>query len=86
MTPLDPSSSTERVALPPGSYSVSYVPADFSGSLMSIRARFSAKVVSQNPFRVVVSDGRFTTARVLAVDAADAELGSRRTSESALIR
>lgn len=85
-TPLDPSERRQRIDLPPGTYSVAYVPVELHGSLTSIRARDDAKVISQNPFRVVVSDGSYTTVRVRAVDGADAKLGARRANDSALVR
>lgn len=77
--PYEPDAAQQRLALPPGSYSVSYSPADLDLELDGPWARQPVRHVSQNPFVVVVSEGRFTPVNVRAEEAAP----SGRTTEEA---
>ncbi|HKO90016.1 MAG TPA: hypothetical protein VJU61_02625 [Polyangiaceae bacterium] len=70
VAPLDPGSNTQRVALPPGSYSVSYSPVVLEGSLGSLRNRAAAKILSANPFLIEVGDGQFLPIDVRAATGA----------------
>lgn len=62
--PLEPDAALQRLELPPGSYTVSYSPTALGFNLESPRARHAVKILSQNPFVVVVSEGRFTPVEV----------------------
>ena len=64
---LDPSQDTQRVALPPGSYTVQYSPVVLEGSLGTLRNRAAAKILSPNPFVIDIADGQFLPIDVRAV-------------------
>lgn len=69
LTPFDPPSTAQRVALPPGSYHVSYVPIELERSLSSLRRRDKVQSSSPKAFVVLVSIGKFSAVNVRAVDA-----------------
>jgi hypothetical protein len=64
---LDPGIDTQRVALPPGSYSVSYSPVVLVGALGSVRNRAEARILSANPFSIDVREGQFHAIDVRSV-------------------
>lgn len=68
VAPLDLDSSTQRVRLPAGSYSVTYHPVRLDDSFRSLRYRAPGRVVSQNPFVVSVSEGSFVPIDVRILD------------------
>lgn len=76
VTPLDPDAALQRLELPPGSYAVSYSPAPLDLQLDAPRARQPVKILSQNPFVVVVSEGQFTPIEVRTPEPARAERGT----------
>jgi hypothetical protein len=64
LAPSEPGAATQRLELPPGSYTVTYLPVEVGRTLRSMRDRAPAKIVSQNPFVVEVSRNEFKTVRV----------------------
>lgn len=75
--PLEPDAALQRLELPPGSYSVSYSPAPLDLELDTPRRRQSVKILSQNPFVVVVSEGQFTPVEVRTPGPAEVERVTR---------
>lgn len=67
VAPLDPGSNTQRVPLPPGSYSVSYSPVVLEGAIGSLRNRAEGKILSANPFLIEIGEGQFHAIDVRAV-------------------
>lgn len=67
VAPLDPRSNTQRVALPPGSYSVSYSPVILESALGTLRNRAEGKILSANPFLIEIGEGEFHAINVRAV-------------------
>lgn len=71
--PLELDAALQRLELPPGSYTVSYLPTALESELDSLRGRHPVKVLSQNPFVVVVSEGQFAQVKVRTLEAAAGE-------------
>jgi hypothetical protein len=80
LTPVEPASSSQRIALAPGSYKVSYVPVELVPSLHSLQHREPVRNLLPNGLLVVVSKGRFSTLEVHAVDAASTHLVLERSA------
>jgi hypothetical protein len=70
LTPVDPESAAQRIELPPGRYKVSYVPIQIEPSLSSLHRREAVLSSSPADFVVKVSQGKFSTVNVHAIDAA----------------
>jgi hypothetical protein len=73
VSPLEPDAAVQRLELPPGSYAVSYTPAELDFGIDGLRGRQPVTYLSQNPFVVVVSEGRFTPVSVRTEEAAPAK-------------
>jgi hypothetical protein len=73
VTPAEPGAALQRLELPPGSYAVSYLPTALDFEIDPSRGRHPVKILSQNPFLVVVSEGQFTPVNVRTPEAAPAE-------------